>query len=126
MPKQLSEQSFDQQVDVSQDEFDAIAGILNLPRAVPMAEAFDVCAPDDVEEAIIQSENSARVRTAVHELLKTLTPRQRFVIWCVFWRGMSRAHVARVLRTSRAAVTQLLNRIYEKGRRALRGVKDCV
>ena len=126
MQKEPLTQTLDDYVDVSPDDFDAIAGILNLPRAVPMAEAFGASAPDDVEDAIIRSENGVRLRTAVPEFLKTLTPRQRFVIRCVFWRGMSQVHVARILRTSRAAVTQLLNRVYEKGRRVLGGVRDAM
>jgi DNA-directed RNA polymerase specialized sigma24 family protein len=121
-----SSQTVDDYVDVSPDEFDGMAGLLNLPRAVPMSDAFDVRAPDDVEEAIIHSENRARIRAAIEGFLKTLTPRQRFVIWCLLWRGMSQAHVARILRTSRAAITQLLNRVYEKGRRALGGVRDAM
>ena len=122
MHKEPSLSTVDDYVDVSPDEFDGMAALLNLPRAVPMADAFDARAPDDIEGAIIQSENRARVRSAIRVFVRTLTPRQRFVVLCVFWRDMSQAQVARNLQTSRPAVTQLLNRVYEKGRAVLQEV----
>ncbi|MFQ5790853.1 MAG: RNA polymerase sigma factor [Acidobacteriota bacterium] len=109
-------------IDVCPDEFDWVAGLLNQPRAIPLPDDFDIAAPDDVEATVIQSETRARVRAAIRVFVRTLTPRQRFVVLCVFWRDMSQAEVARILRTSRAAVTQLLNRVYEKGRAMLQEV----
>lgn len=90
--------------------------VLSLPFSVPLDEGLERRSEDDVEARIIDEENRLEKRVAVRGFLHTLTRRQRFVIRCLFWREVSRADVARVLGVSRAAITQMLDRIFKQGR----------
>jgi len=61
----------------------------------------------------------ADVSRAVGDFVSSLTPTQREVVDLVFWRGFKQAEVARDRGIARAAVNQVLSRVYCAGRVAL-------